>query len=379
MSNYSRLFMLFAQLNVMFSSENTISADAEADLAETIVHHARRGFPFRKKRIMRLAYEYCERNHIPGFSKKYKQGGRDWLKGFMVRHPQISRKNSKNLSLHRAASANPGTIQGWMTGTYKTWLQRLKIEDHPNMIWDVDECGLQDIPQEGAVYGAKGESANTIVGGEQGTTTTVVCFVSAGGLRSPPLIIFKGSRYTQDFRDFRDTIDFPCYIRKSTSGYVNAELFCEYAQNWCQWLDRRGLCEEGRTLLLLDQHKSHLYNEKFLNYMKKESKVNVGSFPPHSTHKLQPLDDVPYASLKVAWNNELSIMNEQVGGVKLNRYEWMKTFKKMWDKCMTPEAIRKGFINTGIYPYNPRAAKLQQLGPAETARRVEESKLRFRF
>ena len=69
----------------------------------------------------------------------------------------------------------------------------------------------------------------------------------------------------------------------------------------------------AKVILLLDLHKSHLFNLKFLEYMK-ANRVEVCSFPPHCTHLMQLLDDVPFGSFKVEYQKNLMRINHLLYG-----------------------------------------------------------------
>ena len=107
-------------------------------------------------------------------------------------------------------------------------------------------------------------------------------------------------------------------------------------------------------------HKSFLFNLDFMEYMKAHN-VEVCSFPPHCTHVLQPLDDVPFACFKNEYQRELLIMNRQLYGNCMNKRQFFRVFIPAHTQGLTPEAIRKGYKNTGIYPLNPQAEKLKNI------------------
>ena len=68
------------------------------------------------------------------------------------------------------------------------------------------------------------------------------------------------------------------------------------------------LNDNKKVLLLLDMCKVHLFNLEFMEYINAHN-VEVCSFPPHCTHVLQPLDDIPFAHFKNEYQKELLIMN----------------------------------------------------------------------
>ena len=116
-------------------------------------------------------------------------------------------------------------------------------------------------------------------------------------------------------------------------------------------------------MVLWDLHRSHLFNVKYMQWMK-EHNIKVCCFLPHCTHILQPLDDVPYATLKKRYQKELMAYNFKITGAHMTRTQFFCVLVPAFTQAFTPENIRKGFENTGIYPINPNANKVQETGPS---------------
>ena len=172
----------------------------------------------------------------------------------------------------------------------------------PNRIWNVDECGVGDIPQPTAVVGITGECTFQTISGEKPQNTTIVSCISAGGLAMPPLVIFKANKIKPEWREAAPT---GYMIQGSATGYINGRLFQEFGEHFVRFLTEKKILEgNNKVLLLLDMHKSHLFNLGFMEYMKSKN-VEVCCFPPHCTHILQPLDDTPFALFKAEYQRQL--------------------------------------------------------------------------
>ena len=208
------------------------------------------------------------------------------------------------------------------------------------------------------VIGVKGERSFQTVSGKKATNTTMLTFVSAGGLSLNPMLIFKASKIKTEWREAAPS---GYMLRPSATGYINAKLFYEYGEYFIKFLrESHILTANKKVLLLLDMHKSHLFNLDFMEYMKADN-VEVCSFPPYCTHVLQLLDDVPFARFKNEYQRELLIMNRQLCGNHMNKRQFFRVFIPAYTQGLTPEAIRKGYKNTGIYPLNPQAEKLKNI------------------
>ena len=94
-------------------------------------------------------------------------------------------------SVHRVSNGGK-PYSGWkLVPTLK------KIQDtagiiSPDQIWSGDETGVQNVLKEVKVLGVKHIRTFQQVSSEQGETSTVLYFVSAGGKVCPPLVIHKG-------------------------------------------------------------------------------------------------------------------------------------------------------------------------------------------
>ena len=79
--------------------------------------------------------------------------GRKWLKGFSKRHPEITLKTAKNLSIAHAMGANETVILNWFK-----LLKEIKDKFYilsPCQIRSGDETGVQNAPKEVKVLGCK--------------------------------------------------------------------------------------------------------------------------------------------------------------------------------------------------------------------------------
>ena len=81
------------------------------------------------------------------------------MKFFFKHKTELRIKNSQNLSISRAISANPGSIKKFFENLRK-WVADWKLEAEPNRIWNVDECRVGDVPKTQKVIGITGEQTS---------------------------------------------------------------------------------------------------------------------------------------------------------------------------------------------------------------------------
>ena len=90
----------------------------------------------------------------------------------------------------------------------------------------MDKSGCQDVLKEELVVGETGIPASTIVGKEQGETSTVLTFANADGSCIPPMVIHKGKKVPQSWNADKPV---GVTLRTSEIGWINKPLFLEYA------------------------------------------------------------------------------------------------------------------------------------------------------
>ena len=173
--------------------------------------------------------------------------GRCWLKGSYKRHPEVWSKVSVYLLIARAISANPTQISHFFN-QYKEWVDNWGLKYLPNNIWNVNECRMGDVPQPSTVVGVTGEWSFQTVIGEKPTNTTIVSYISTGGMTMLPLVIFKAARIKPEWHKAAPT---GYMIWGSASGYINAQLFQEYGNLYALSLRRRYSPETGKCCYCL--------------------------------------------------------------------------------------------------------------------------------
>ena len=76
--------------------------------------------------------------------------------------------------------------------------------------------------------------------------------------------------------------------------------------------------------------------------------------PPHSTHRLQPLNVSLFAPLARYYTNGLNtLMMSSLGMVSMSKRAFWSVFWPAWQEAFSKKNIASGFKKTGIWPYNP--------------------------
>ena len=200
-------------------------------------------------------------------------------------------KTAKKLSIACTMGANETVILNWFK-LLKEIKDKFDILS-PCQIWSGDETGVQNVPKEVKVLGCKKIRTFQQVSGEQGETSMVLTFVNAAGQSVPPLIIHKGQRVQETWQ-----LKVPgnMKITATERGYIMKSKFHKYGLHFVKFLKANGLADKT-NLLIIDGHKSHLYNLPLYEAMRANNIENTHNTTPHF-HLLQPLDSVPFAQFK---------------------------------------------------------------------------------
>ena len=85
-------------------------------------------------------------------------------------------------------------------------------------------------------------------------------------------------------------------LSATMKGYIMKSRFHQYGVHFIKFLKYEGLANR-KNLLIIDGHKSHLYNLPFYETMRANG-IEVLMIPPHTSHVLQPLDSIPFTQFK---------------------------------------------------------------------------------
>jgi len=109
---------------------------------------------------------------------------------------------------------------------------------------------------------------------------------------------------------------------------------------------------KSKRLLLVDGHSSHV-NLRFIKFCDQHD-IILAILPPHSTHRLQPLDVGIFSPLSTAYSKEIDrLIQSSHGFSRVTKRNFWTLFRTAWNSALTVENIRSAFATPGIYPINP--------------------------
>lgn len=116
----------------------------------------------------------------------------------------------------------------------------------------------------------------------------------------------------------------------------------------------------GYRLLILDGHNSHT-TYRFCKFAE-EHKIIVVCLPPHTTHRLQPLDVGIFGPLNSTWRAEVNRLSQEWQPIR--KANLLLHYAKAREKAFTERTICSAFRKTGICPLNRNAIEEDAFAPA---------------
>lgn len=220
----------------------------------------------------------------------------------------------------------------------------------PSKIYNFDETGISTVQKPRKILGPKGtKQVGAATSWERGKNITVCCAINASGEYIPPMFIYPRKRMSELLtRGGPPNAIYHC----SSNGWINEDLFVTWLQHFISYAKPT---RENPILLIIDNHKSHTtlaaYN------LCKENGIIVVTLPPHTSHRLQPLDITFYSSLKAAFNKECDNFLRMHPHEKITPYDIAAIFRNAYVKVANIEKGVSGFATAGIYPLDPEKFK----------------------
>lgn len=215
----------------------------------------------------------------------------------------------------------------------------------PYLIFNVDETGCSTVTNPPKVIAARGlKQIGQVTSAERGALVTTLFFINAAGGFLPPVFVFPRVNY-KDFMLYNGP---PGALGLAqSSGWMTEKCFVKALEHFVKHVRPS---KENPALILMDNHSSHV-NLRVVEFARKNFIIIV-TFPPHCSHKLQPLDVAVYGPFKTRYRiamNEWMLSNP---AKTVTIYQVGQFVKEAYLSAFSPQNITQGFLKTGIYPLN---------------------------
>ncbi|XP_065650858.1 uncharacterized protein LOC136079024 [Hydra vulgaris] len=200
----------------------------------------------------------------------------------MQRHPQLSLRGPESTSIARAQGFNKERVQSFFNLLSKLYMEEKLTSDR---LYNMDETSLSTV-QDGQIkiISARGKKRVGIMTiSEQGNSVTAVVCVSAAGFYVPPILIYKRKRMKPEITNGAPP---GTVFSTQEKGWMSNEGFLDWLNHFIKVVKP---LKQSKVLLILDGHVTHSKNLAVI-YLARNAGVRMVSLPPHTTHRLQPLD-----------------------------------------------------------------------------------------
>lgn len=305
-------------------------------------------FGLTTKEIRLLAYQLAEKNQINHpFAKENDQAGLDWMYSFMKRHPDLSIRKPEATSAARASGFNPtvvGKFYTLLSGIIDT--QKLQA----SQIYNVNETGITCVSKtQSKIVACRGRrQVGALTSAERGQTVTVEICMCADGSFMPPMLIFPRVRSKPELIDGAPP---GSWAEVHPSGWIQSDIFLKWFEKFVVF---SRAAKTNRVLVLLDGHTTHTKNIALIDKAR-DAGVILLCFPPHCTHKLQPLDVAFMKPLSIYYCDEVKKwLREHASEHRVvTHYQIASLLGKAYLKAATMTTAINGFRATGIWPLDP--------------------------
>ncbi|KAH8927024.1 DDE-domain-containing protein, partial [Atractiella rhizophila] len=276
--------------------------------------------------------------------------GHGWYYCFMKRNGKTIKSFIANpLDLKRAEAFNRRNVQ-----SYYDLLEK-KIEEYGLLAEDItnmDEKGLQlgggrkmgmrrviGPAERQAIYRAKSDKLELI--------TLIEC-ISASGQSLNPLFIFSGKRYQKGWLQGGVLLTIKLLsVAVSENGWTDEVLgYLWFTLVYVPWVNSRA-DPRRPCLLIVDGHGSYS-SALIIRYVWEHlhNTVHIICLPPHTTHKLQPLDVGVFGPIGKAWSQVTDDMLEE--GRDISKKNLISRYLKCRADGLKPSTIVNRWRATGV-------------------------------
>ena len=290
-----------------------------------------------------LIVEYALKNNVtvPNSWKENGMTGEHFWISFKERN-RLAIRTPEATSLARDSAFNRYTV-GKFYDNLGSIMDLHKFECHD--IYNVDEMGCTTVSAPENIVTGKGvKQVGSITSAERGKLVTAVYGINAAGSVVPPMLIFPRKNVREHF-----TKGGPprCIWGANSSGWVNEDLFLDYLN---YFIRHTRYSKENKVLLILDNHEAHISLAAI--DLAKENGVVLLTMPPHTSHRLQPLDVCCFKPFKMVYAQAMENWMRSNPGKTITIYEIPEFVAHAQLHGLTAKNILSAFQSTGIFPYN---------------------------
>jgi len=327
-----------------YQARQVFTAEGEGMLVDYCLTASKLNYGLSPKQVRVLAFDFATANNkvIPNAWIFNQSAGPDWLSAFLKRHQQLAIRTPEATSLSRSTSFNKNNVAEFFDNL------RIVLDRHhftPNDIYNIDETEVTTVQKPTKVLAGRGtKQVGRMTSAERGTLVTMCCAVNATGTALPPFFVFPRVY-------FRDIMlqGAPAGSTGTAhpSGWMTVDTFLVFMKHFAACVR---CSPASQVLMLLDNHGSHI-SLPTIEFAKQNGIIML-SFPPHCSHKLQPLDRSVYGPFKKHYNVACDNWMVNHPGKPMTIYEVGQCVVQAFPIAFSANNIQAGFRVSAISPFN---------------------------
>ena len=209
----------------------------------------------------------------------------------------------------------------------------------PARIYNIDESWFspKDARKQKIITDKNNNMPYKLFGGVQDHTTLTLCICADGSWVPPMLTIQRSIPATTEFLDQGPT---NAFYTSSDTGHIDSEMYFRYIVHIEPYLN------ECRPVIIFQDNLAAHCTDELVEFCVSKN-VHLYTFPPKTSHLLQPLDKL-FGHFKTIFEQKKHeatlIQHSHVSRAKL------PILTRFTMQSIKPETIRGVFEKTGIYP-----------------------------
>ena len=320
-------------------SQQRLTPIEEANLAGWIVLLAEWGFPPLVGRIRVQAEELLQaRGDIRPL-------GINWIQKFMGRHPELESRFIQSIDKERINAVNYETVSHWFK-LYSETVSKYQIQREDQYNMDKKGFALEQIGKQKVIVSKHRFDTVICQSGSREWVSLLEC-ISADGVLLPAFMIFKAKRQQQAWMDVLERGN---QIAISDKGWTNNELALEWFRRVFHPSTQKRQKGEYR-LLIFDGHASHITTEA-IKYCISE-KIVLLYHPPHTTHKLQPLDVGFFQPLATLYQSKLMHLLRLDSSSNVDKVDFIELYQVARRQAAKESTILSAWDKAYLFPLDP--------------------------
>lgn len=189
------------------------------------------------------------------------------------------------------------------------------------------------------------KQVGAVTSAERGELVTLVCAVNATGNAVAPFYIFPRKRWNDAF-----LVGATAGAKGTASGtgWMTSDIFSEL---YLPFFIKQTRCTKDRpVLLIMDNHESHCSLNAVT--IAKDNGIAILTLPPHTSHRMQPLDRTVFGPMKKFYNAAVDGWMRTNPGQTVKIWQISLLTGQAFTQATTPSNIIADFKSTGISPLN---------------------------